>query len=178
MIPAIEKHSGKKEGKGFGVCVNPEYLREKCALADFEDPWLVVIGESRKKDGDILQCVYDWVICPVYRVSIDEAEMQKFVHNIFNANKIAFFNEMRSACRKLGLDCGLIYYLVTESAEGMWSPKYGIQDYGPFSGSCLPKDTSAFLQFATKELKVDMKILRAVIQSNEELKKKMMQRGK
>jgi UDPglucose 6-dehydrogenase len=60
----------------------------------------------------------------------------------------------------------------------MWSPKYGTQDYGPFSGSCLPKDTSAFLQFATKELKVDMKILRAVIQSNEELKKKMMQRGK
>jgi len=169
VIPTIEKHSGKKSGQDFGVCVNPEYLREKSAVSDFEKPWVVVIGEMNKRDGDMLQDIYYWVDCPVHRVSIREAEMQKFVHNLFNANKISFFNEMRQACRELGISCEKMFQLVTESAEGMWNPAYGTKDLGPFAGSCLPKDSKAFQRYAKENLKIEMRMLQAMLDLNEDL---------
>jgi UDPglucose 6-dehydrogenase len=169
IVPTIEKYSGKKSGQDFGVCVNPEYLREKSAASDFEKPWVVVIGEMNKRDGDILQDIYHWVDCPVHRVSIREAEMQKFVHNLFNANKISFFNEMRQVCRGLGISCEKMFQLVTESAEGMWNPAYGTKDMGPFAGACLPKDSKAFQRFAKKELKMELGMLQAMLDLNERM---------
>jgi len=169
VIPTIEKYSGKKSGQEFGVCVNPEYLREKSAESDFEKPWVVVIGEMSKRDGDILQDIYYWVDCPVHRVSIREAEMQKFVHNLFNANKISFFNEMRQVCRELGINCEKMFQLVTESAEGMWNPAYGTKDMGPFAGSCLPKDSKAFRRFAKENLKIETRMLQAMLDLNEHM---------
>ena len=169
IIPTIEKYSSKKAGQDFGVCVNPEYLREKSAVSDFEKPWVVVIGEMNKRDGDMLQDIYYWVDCPIYRVSIREAEMQKFVHNLFNANKISFFNEMRQACRELGISCEKMFQLVTESAEGMWNPAYGTKDLGPFAGACLPKDSKAFQRYAKENLKIEMRMLQAMLDLNEDL---------
>ena len=169
IIPTIEKYSRKKAGQDFGVCVNPEYLREKSALSDFEKPWVVVIGEMNKRDGDILQDIYHRVECPVHRVSIREAEMQKFVHNLFNANKISFFNEMRQVCRELGISCEKMFQLVTESAEGMWNPAYGTKDMGPFAGACLPKDSKAFQRFAKENLKIEMRMLQAMLELNEHM---------
>jgi UDPglucose 6-dehydrogenase len=169
IIPTMEKYSGKKAGQDFGVCVNPEYLRAKSSLSDFEKPWVVTIGEMNKRDGDILQDIYSWVDCPVHRVSIREAEMQKFVHNLFNANKISFFNEMRQVCRTLGISCDKMFQLVTESAEGMWNPAYGTKDMGPFAGACLPKDSRAFQRYAKEDLKMKMRMLQAMLDLNEDL---------
>jgi len=169
IIPTVEKYSCKKAGKDFGVCVNPEYLREKSAGSDFMKPWVVVIGEMDKRDGDILQDIYSWVVCPVHRVSVREAEMQKFVHNLFNANKISFFNEMRQSCRELCINCSKMFQLVTESAEGMWNPAYGTKNLGPFSGSCLPKDSKAFQRFAKENLRIEMRMLQAMLELNEQM---------
>ena len=151
IIPILEKNSGRIAGHDFGICVNPEYLRERNAGEDAANPWIVVIGELDKKSGDLLQEIYHWVDCPIYRTPIQEAEMQKFVHNIFNANKISFFNEIRAVCQRVGLDSEQIFPLVAQSAEGLWNPLYGTVDLGPFSGSCLPKDTVAFLAWAKEQ---------------------------
>jgi nucleotide sugar dehydrogenase len=169
IIPTMEKYSGKKAGQDFGVCVNPEYLRQKSAVSDFDKPWVVTIGEMDKRDGDILQDIYYWVDCPVHRVSIREAEMQKFVHNLFNANKIAFFNEMRQVCRELDISSDKMFQIVTQSAEGMWNPAYGTKDMGPFAGACLPKDSKAFRRYAEENLKMPMRVLQAMLDSNEDL---------
>ncbi len=169
IIPRIEKFSGKKAGIDFDVCVNPEYLREKTSAADFENPWIVVIGENSKKSGDILEEIYHWVSCPIFRVSVIEAEMQKFIHNICNANKISFFNEMRVACDKLGIDSDHIFPLVAKSSESIWNPIYGIRDFGAFGGACLPKDSNAFIEFAKDKLDIDLNLLKAVIDVNRKI---------
>ena len=165
VIKIIEKYSGKKVGVDFGCCMNPEYLREKTAFEDTLQPWIVVIGQYDKKSGEILSALYRKFDCPVVTCSLQEAEMQKYVHNLYNAVKITFFNEMRHIGKNIGADAEKIFKLTAISAEGMWNPKYGIKDFGPFQGSCLPKDTQAFLEWAeNKELDIDL--LRSVIQVN------------
>lgn len=171
LIAIIEQHSGKVAGKDFGVCMNPEFLREKNAEEDFAHPWLVVIGELDRASGDVLATLYEDFGCPIHRVSIVEAEMQKYVHNVFNAVKISFFNEMREVATAAGLDAEKIFPLVAKSAEGMWSPEYGIRPFGPFDGSCLPKDTRAFLAWAASH-GWDTPILAAAIAFNKKLEQK------
>jgi len=172
VIPILEEYSGKNAGRDFGVCMNPEYLRERCDEEDFSNPWIVVIGELDRQSGDLLEEVYQWVNCPVYRIPIKEAEIQKFIHNLCNAAKISFFNEVRLVCQRIGLDCEKIFPLVAQSAEAIWNPLYGTRDLGPFGGSCLPKDTIAFLSWA-KEQGMETPLTDAVLKVNETVKKRL-----
>jgi UDPglucose 6-dehydrogenase len=172
VMPILEEYSGKTAGRDFGICVNPDYLRELCAEEDFLNPWSVVIGELDKNSGDLLQEVYYWVSCPIYRMSVKEAEIQKFVHNLFNATKISFFNEMRLACHQIGLDGEEIFPVVAQSSEACWNPHYGTRDLGPFGGSCLPKDVVAFLSWA-KEQDIETPLIQAVLKVNEAVKKRL-----
>ncbi|PIS14394.1 hypothetical protein COT64_02870 [Candidatus Shapirobacteria bacterium CG09_land_8_20_14_0_10_39_12] len=173
VIPTIEKYSGKKVGKDFGACMNPEYLRQETAYDDTLNPWMTLIGEYDKKSGDMLELVYkDKFNCPLYRCELKEAEMQKYVHNLFNAAKITYFNEMRQIANRIGVDANKIFKYVAKSCEGMWNPSYGIKDKGPFDGSCLPKDTQAFLHWAQAH-GLDADLLETVIGVNNKLASKL-----
>lgn len=173
VIPLIEKYSGKKVGRDFGACMNPEYLREESAYEDSLNPWMILIGEYDKKSGDMLELVYkDKFNCPLYRCELKEAEMQKYVHNLFNAAKITYYNEMRQIANKIGVDADKIFKYTALSCEGMWNPKYGIRNKGPFDGSCLPKDTQAFFHWAQAR-KFDATLLKTVINVNNKLTRKL-----
>lgn len=169
VIKTLEEYSGKKVGKDFGVCMNPEYLREISAYEDSVNPWAVVIGEYDKKSGDLLMEAYENFDCPIYRCSLSEAEMQKYVHNLYNAVKITFYNEMRQIARNLNLDSEKIFKFTTVSSEGMWNASYGTKDKGAFSGACLPKDTKAFAHFV-KGIGMKAEMLESVIAVNEKIK--------
>lgn len=172
VVPIIERESGKKASLDFGVCMNPEYLREVSASDDFAKPWLILIGQKDARSGDVLANIYAGFDCPIHRSTIKEAEMQKYIHNIYNANKIAYFNEMRDICEKAGVDADVIFPLVAKSAEGMWNPNYGIKNFGPFDGMCLPKDTQAFLAWSDANGWL-MPILATTISTNNELAVKL-----
>jgi len=172
LIPLLERYSGKKAGKDFGVCMNPEYLREDSNEEDFKNPWIIVIGELDAKSGETLEEIYGSHNCPIVHISIKEAETQKYVHNLFNACKISFFNEMRMVCEAVNVDANKVFELVAKSAEGSWNQKYGIRNLGPYGGSCLPKDTTAFLAWAKDELEKSLPLLKAVIKVNEITKEK------
>lgn len=172
LIALLEKYSGKKAGKDFGVCMNPEYLREDSNEEDFKNPWIIVIGELDAKSGGMLEEIYGPHECPIVHTSIKEAETQKYVHNLFNACKISFFNEMRMVCEAVNVDADKVFELVAKSAEASWNPKYGIRNFGPYGGSCLPKDTTAFLAWARHELGKSLPLLKAVIKVNEITKEK------
>ncbi len=150
ILENIEKHSGKKVGIDFGLAMAPEYLREETAFEDAVKPWLIVIGQYDKKSGNMVERSFKPFNAEIYRCKIIEAEMQKYVHNLFNAVKITFFNEMRAIAKQMGADASHIFEMTTLSCEGMWHAAYGTRDFGAFSGSCLPKDTQAFYVWATK----------------------------
>ena len=148
--------------------MNQEYLSEKTAYDDALNPWVILIGEYDKKSGDMLEGVYKKFKSPIYRSSLEEAEFQKYVHNLFNSAKITFFNEMREIGKKSGLRMNKIFEITALSAEGMWNSSYGIRDLGPFSGNCLPKDTKAFYRF-TRNSGADAPLLKTIIKINESI---------
>jgi UDPglucose 6-dehydrogenase len=165
VLPYIERISGKKAGKDFGLCMQPEYLREKTANEDFARPWFILIGQLDDKSGDVLDKIYRNFDAPIERCTLDEAEFQKYVHNVYNAAKIAFFNEMRLIANKEGWSADRVLRATAESCEGIWNPMYGLRDFGPFDGSCLPKDTRALLQWGDDNGH-DLGVLRSIIVEN------------
>lgn len=166
----IEQYSGKKAGEGFDMAMNPEFLRQVSAEQDFKHPWIVVIGSGSTYAAKALNDLYEPFGAPIVHMSIKEAEMMKYVHNIYNASKISFFNEMRMVAERSGVDADKIFQTVIKSAEASWNHQYGVRNFGPFDGSCLPKDTRAFLAWSDEELKKKMPLLWSVIRVNEDLK--------
>jgi UDPglucose 6-dehydrogenase len=166
VIPLLEAEAGLQAGRDFGVCLSPEYLRERTAVSDSVAPRLVVIGQLDDRSGDVAARLNAGFECPVYRVPIREAEFQKYAHNLCNASKIAFFNELRQAAAAIGVDAEHVFALMAESSEAMWNAEYGTLDMGPYAGACLPKDLDAFLIWASRE-GLDLPILSAVRQSND-----------
>ena len=165
LIPILEQYSGLKAGKDFGVCMNPEFLRQQSALDDFLHPSRIVIGEINKKSGDILEKVYNSLPCPIIRTDLDTAEMVKYVSNLFLASKISFFNEVFMICQNVGVDAKTVSRAVSlDSRIG----KYGVNGGKPFDGMCFPKDLAAFITYV-KSKGINPKLLEAVEEINREI---------
>ena len=104
VTPILEEESGKKVGKGFGVGMNPEFLREGKAVHDFRHPDRIVIGADDPKAAGIIKELYAGYSCPVLEADTKTAEMIKYVSNAFLATKISFSNEVGNICKRLGID--------------------------------------------------------------------------
>ncbi len=169
LIPLIEASSGLAAGMDFGVCMNPEFLRAASAAEDFAHPWATVIGELDRRSGDALERLYRSFGGKLFRMSLTEAELVKYVNNLRNALLISFNNEMWSLARSMGMENpNDVLAVVTETAESAWNPKYGSKGGHPYGGTCLPKDTIGLLRFAEK-LGYEMPLLAAVIAVNEQM---------
>ncbi len=89
VIPALERTSGKKYGTGFGVTVNPEFLREGTAIHDFRNPPLTLVGHNyavrRRADRrrSTRRSRRRWST-----TSIRTAEMIKYASNTWHALKV------------------------------------------------------------------------------------------
>ncbi|MBC8163203.1 MAG: UDP-glucose/GDP-mannose dehydrogenase family protein [Roseiflexaceae bacterium] len=148
ITPILEQASGKRAGRDFGVAMNPEFLRQVTSEQDFARPWVTVLGSSDRRTAELLDELYAPFGALIVRCTPTEAEMVKYVNNVYNAVKISYFNEVHAICEGLGIDANLVGATVARSAESMWNPLYGIRGGVPYGGACLPKDTTAFLQFA------------------------------
>src|SRR5262249_35021628 len=104
VIPTLEEFSKKKAGVDFGVCNNPEFLREGSAVKDFRNPPKTVIGELDRVSGDMLASLYEQLEAPLIRTNLECAEMVKYVDNSWHALKIGFANEIGNLCKSLSLD--------------------------------------------------------------------------
>ena len=163
VLPILEK-SGKKAGKDFGLCMNPEFLREGKALEDFFNPDRIVIGEYDKKSGDELVKLYSSFNAPLIRTNLKTAELIKYASNAFLATKITFINEIGNMCKNLGIDA-------YDVADGMGLDKrigkHFLQAGIGFGGSCFRKDVEALLA-KSKEVKSESKILSTILDINKD----------
>ena len=104
VIPTLEAASGRQAGTDFGVCINPEFLREGSAVRDYLEPPKTVIGELNRASGDLLASLYTEIAAPLVRTDIETAEMVKYADNAWHAVKVGFANEIGHLCKSLGVD--------------------------------------------------------------------------
>lgn len=168
IVPLIEKYSKKTVGNDFGICFNPEFLRDEHAYEDFMNPDRIVIGEYDKKSGDILEALYTDLHCPIIRTDIKTAEMSKYANNCFYATKISFFNEIHMMCQAIGIDSNTIRKIVQlDKFYGIHPWEHGHN----FGGKCLPKDLNAIIETFNEGHIHDPILLKAVRGVNEQIKK-------
>ena len=166
VIPALEANSGKDTDQGFGVCYNPEFLREGTAVYDFFNPPKTVIGEIRKDDGNELENLYKDIKAPLLRTSIPQAEMVKYVDNVFHALKIVFANEIGRICKTHNLDSHEVMNIFCKDTKLNLSRAY-LRPGFAFGGSCLPKDLRA-LVYRAKQKDLNVPMLKAIQESNQQ----------
>jgi UDPglucose 6-dehydrogenase len=167
----LEENSKLTAGEGFALASNPEFLRAVSAAEDFANPWMTVIASREPEAVEKLRALLSPFGGELRTfVNPAEAEFVKSAHNIFNAAKISFWNEMWLVAREIGVDLDPVAATVARSAEGSINPEYGIRGGAPYGGVCLPKDTQGFLGFADT-VGVDMPLLRAVVDTNDKLAK-------
>ena len=164
VIPLLEQHSGRKAGQDFGVCMNPEFLREGSSISDFHQPPMTVIGEFDARTGEVVQALYAGLAAPVVRTKIGNAEMVKYTANAFHGLKVTFANEIGNLCKRLGLDGREVMEIFCRDEKLNISAAY-LQPGFAFGGSCLPKDLRALLHKA-RELDLEPPVLRSVLVSN------------
>ncbi len=145
------------------VVVNPEFLREGNAIFDTLHPDRVVIGSDSKEAGDLIEGIWSFTGSPILRVSMEEAELVKYAANSFLALKVSFINEVADLCERLP-NCDIINVARAIGMDKRIGPYFLSAGLG-WGGSCLPKDTAAFVSFA-RDLGYELKTIKAAIEVN------------
>lgn len=166
ILPALEAASGLKAGRDFFVCFNPEFLREGTAVADFFNPPFTVIGADDPIHAAPVRELYSFLPTQIHEVAIPAAEMIKYSCNAFHALKIAFANEIGTACNSLGIDPHTVADIFKSDTRLNISTAYLTPGFA-FGGSCLPKDLRA-LTHRVRELDLRLPLLESILPSNNE----------
>ncbi len=167
LLPVLEKTSGKKVGETFGICFNPEFLREASAVQDFYHPPKIVIGELEpgSKAGDVLEELYRPIESPLVRTNIKTSEMVKYADNCFHALKVCFANEIGVVAKGMGVpDSHKVMEIFCLDTQLNLSPYY-LKPGFAFGGSCLPKDLRAIVRMS-QMLDLECPVLAGAMPSN------------
>ncbi|MBI4317870.1 MAG: UDP-glucose/GDP-mannose dehydrogenase family protein [Chloroflexi bacterium] len=192
LLGILESVLGSKENRKFGLCVNPEFLRQGSAVSDFQEPDRIVIGALDMASFDACSRLYDWVCCPVLRTNLRTAEMIKYASNALLATLISYSNEIASVAEGIG------DIVVRDIFEGIrldrrWTPVVGPESVSAerdrpgilsylwpgcgYGGSCLPKDVQA-LRTHARSSGIETPMMDATIAINAQQPHKMVLKTK
>jgi GDP-mannose 6-dehydrogenase len=164
LRPLMEAKSGKKDGEGFYLCFQPEFLREGSSIRDYDKPPLTVVGTHHDHATAKVRALFGHLPCKLVQTSVRAAEMMKYSCNNFHALKITFANETARMCDALGVDAFEVMDLLCQDTQLNISTAY-LRPGFAFGGSCLPKDLRATTYLA-KMHDVEIPMLAAILPSN------------
>lgn len=162
--PLIERASGKKANVDFGLCFQPEFLREGSSVKDYYKPPFTIVGAESDRPIEMVRRLYGSLPAEFIATSTRTAEMVKLACNAFHALKVSFANEIGRLGRSLGVDARSVMDLVCRDRSLNISPAY-LKPGFAYGGSCLPKDLRALLYLA-KRNDVDLPLMLGVASSN------------
>jgi GDP-mannose 6-dehydrogenase len=165
VVPTLEQASGKRAGEHFGVCINPEFLREGTAIFDYDHPPKTVIGANDERTAAVVRAVYAKLDAPMIVTDLRTAEMVKYVDNSWHALKVTFANEMGRLAKAMNVDSRALMRLFCMDTKLNISATY-LRPGFAFGGSCLPKDVRA-LTYQGKLLDVETPVLSSILASNQ-----------
>ncbi len=165
VIPLLEAASGLTAGRDFGVCINPEFLREGSAVRDYRRPPKTVIGEIDARSGDVVAALVGDTGAPLTRTDLATAEMVKYVDNVWHAAKVAFANEIGVLCKGLSVDSHRVMEIFCTDTQLNLSAAYLTPGFA-FGGSCLPKDVRA-VSYKAKALDLELPLINSLLPSNQ-----------
>lgn len=181
----LERTSGKCAGGDFGLGMNPEFLTEGSAIADFSEPDRLVLGGIDSRTHEVLRTVYQSFdeSVPRFLTNPSTAEMIKYTSNAVLATLISFSNEIARLCSAIGgvdaIDVmrgvhAACYFTTRRDGERIPAGITSFLEPGcGFGGSCLPKDVTALIgQADEKGLSLDL--LRSVLAINRDQASEMM----
>jgi GDP-mannose 6-dehydrogenase len=164
VIPILEQASGKRAGEHFGICINPEFLREGTAIYDYDHPPKTVIGANDERTSTSVRSIYAKLDAPMIVTDLRTAEMVKYVDNSWHALKVTFANEMGRLAKAMNVDSRTLMRLFCMDTKLNISATY-LRPGFAFGGSCLPKDVRA-LTYQGKLLDVETPVLSSILASN------------
>ncbi len=164
LRPIIERSSGKRDGTGFFLCFQPEFLREGSSIRDYDKPPFTIVGANHDYPVERLRALFGHLPGQFLQTSVRSAEMMKYCCNNFHALKITFANETARLCAALGVDAFEVMDLVCQDTQLNISRAY-LKPGFAFGGSCLPKDLRATAYLA-KSRDIDIPMLASIMASN------------
>jgi len=164
LAPVLERASGKTSGVDFGLCFQPEFLREGSSIRDYDHPPYTIIGGNSEAAVNIVREVFAHLDARFVVTNIRVAEALKMSCNAFHALKITFANEIGRVSQSLGIDSHEVMRLVCADTQLNISPAYMKPGFA-FGGSCLPKDLRALTNIA-KQNDLEIPMLASLLVSN------------
>jgi GDP-mannose 6-dehydrogenase len=162
--PIVEETSGKRSGTDFGLCFQPEFLREGTSIRDYDNPPFTIVGSNSERSTQVLREIFGHLPCEFLGTKVSTAEMLKMACNAFHALKITFANEIGRIAQSQGVDSHEVMALMCKDTRLNISPAY-LRPGFAFGGSCLPKDLRA-LTYIAKQADLDAPLLSSLLASN------------
>lgn len=165
VIPILEQKSRRQAGRHFGICINPEFLREGTAVYDYDHPPKTVVGTDDERTAAVVKEIYGKLAAPLIVTDLRIAEMVKYVDNSWHALKVTFANEMGRLAKAMNVDSRALMRLFCMDTKLNISSTY-LRPGFAFGGSCLPKDVRA-LTYQGRLLDVETPVLSSILGSNQ-----------